>query len=141
MGTGNESLIARSRAHLEHVSEDYGEHQRFAFGVGWTMVKAGFACILHGLVPALFPTTGSDAIRRLHGVIADRERVAEIAPRREGLSALLVLALLNAAVPWLAGAPWWMAAPLSLLSLAFIPAYWWSERLGEDEEALVPART
>ncbi|WP_395611708.1 DUF6356 family protein [Allosphingosinicella sp.] len=135
MGKPSESLIARSRAHLESVDESYGAHQRFAFGVGWTMVKAGLACILHGLVPALFPTTGSDAIRRLHGVISDRERIHEIASRREGLSVLLLLALVNAAVPWLAGAPVLVAAPLSLLSLAFIPAYWWSERLAEPEAA------
>jgi len=135
MGKPSESLIARSRAHLESVDESYGAHQRFAFGVGWTMVKAGFACIVHGLVPALFPTTGSDAIRRLNGVISDRERIHEIASRREGLSVLLLLALVNAAVPWLAGAPMLVAAPLSLLSLAFIPAYWWSERLAEPEAA------
>ena len=133
MGTGRESLIARSRAHLESVEERYGAHQLFAFGVGWTMVRAGIACMLHGVVPALFPTTGSDAIRRLHGVIADRDRIAELAPRREGLSVLLVLALINAAVPWLAGAPVLAALPLSLISLAFIPAYWWSERLGGSD--------
>jgi hypothetical protein len=135
MGTGRESLIARSRAHLDEVEESYGAHQRFAFGVGWTMVRAGFACILHGLIPALFPTTGSEAIRRLHGVIAERERIAELVPRREGLSILLLLALTNAAVPWLAGAPVPVAAALSLLSLAFIPAYWWSERLAKPEGA------
>lgn len=133
MGTGRESVIGRSRAHLESVEESYGAHQRFAFGVGLAMVKAGLACILHGLVPAFFPTTGSDAIRRLHGVISDRERIHELAPRREGLSVLLLLALVNAVVPWLAGAPLLVAAPLSLLSLAFIPAYWWSERLAEPE--------
>ena len=137
MGTGRESLIARSRVQLESVEESYGAHQRFAFGVGWTMVRAGFACILHGLVPALFPTTGSDAIRRLHGVIAERERLAELAPRREGLSVLLLLALVNAAVPWLAGASVWVAAPLSLMSLAFIPAWFWSQEL--DEPEAVPA--
>ncbi len=139
MGTPTESLIARSRAHLESVDESYGAHQRFAFGVGWTMVRAGFACILHGLVPALFPTKGSDAIRRLHGVITDRERVHELAPRREGLSVLLLVASVNAIVPWLAGAPVPVAAPLSLLSLAFIPAYWWSERLSGPEEELAAA--
>ncbi|HTU09517.1 MAG TPA: DUF6356 family protein [Allosphingosinicella sp.] len=135
MSTERESLIARSRAHLDSVDESYGAHQRFAFGVGWTMVRAGFACILHGLIPALFPTTGSDAIRRLHGVIADRDRIEEVAPRREGLSVLLLLASANAAVPWLAGAPAPVAAALSLLSLAFIPAYWWSERLAEPATA------
>ena len=139
MGTGRESLIARSRAHLGSVDESYGAHQRFAFGVGWSMVTAGLACLLHGLVPALFPTTGSDAIRRLHGVIADRDRLHEIAPRHEGLPVLLLLALINAAVPWLAGAPLPAALPLSLLSLAFIPAYWWSERLAGPELGAQPA--
>lgn len=135
MGTPSESLIARSRAHLDSVDESYGAHRLFAFAVGWTMVKAGLACIVHGLVPALFPTTGSDAMRRLHMVISDRDRGAGLAPRREGLSVLLLLASINAAVPWLAGAPVLVAAPLSLLSLAFIPAYWWSERLAEPEAA------
>src|ERR1051325_10057328 len=113
---GNESLVARSRAHLEDVEESYGAHQRFAFGAGWAMVKGALACMPHGLVPALFPPTGSPAIRKLHGIISDRERVHELGPRREGLSVLLLLALINAAVPWLAGAPVLAALPLSLLS-------------------------
>lgn len=139
MATRKETLTARCRAHLDSVGEDYREHRRFAFRVGWTMVKAGLACILHGLVPALFQTTGSDAIRRLNGVIEHRERIAEIVPRREGLPVLLFLALTNAAVPWLAGAAFWAALPLTLLSLAFIPAYWWSETRAAATEALLPA--
>jgi hypothetical protein len=135
------SLGQRSRAHLDAVGEDYARHRRFAFGVGWAMVKAGLACIVHGLVPAWFPTTGSRAIRRLHGAIEHREAPGEAAPRREGLPVLLFLASTNAAVPWLAAAPFWAALPLSLLSLAFIPAYWWSETRGEVEEVLAPLQT
>jgi len=139
MGTGNESLVTRSRAHLAAVDESYSEHQRFAFGVGWTMVRAGFACILHGLVPALFPTKGSEAIRRLHEAISSREPISGTAPRREGHMVLLVLALINAALPWLLGAPVLAAAALTTLSLAFIPAYWWSERFAEPAPELAPA--
>ena len=138
MGKDIGSLTGRSRAHLDAVGEDYAGHRRFAFGFGWAMVKGGFACMIHGLVPALFTDTGSRTVRRLHGVIEHRERLAPAAPRREGLPVLLFLALLNAAVPWLAGAPFWAALPLSLLSIAFIPAYWWSEaraEAGEDEAA------
>jgi len=137
MGKERGSLAGRSRAHLDAVGEDYAEHRRFAFGFGWAMVTGGLACMVHGLVPALFTDTGSRTVRRLHGAIAHRERLARAAPRREGLPVLLVLALINAAVPWLAGAPVWVALPLTLLSLAFIPAYWWSEAHGgaEDEEA------
>jgi hypothetical protein len=134
MGRSGNSLGARSRAHLDSVGEDYAEHRRFAFGFGWAMVTGGLACMVHGLIPALFTDKGSRTVRALHGVIEHRERLAPAAPRREGLPVLLFLALVNGAVPWLAGAPFWAALPLTLLSLAFIPAYWWSEARGAAEE-------
>jgi Family of unknown function (DUF6356) len=137
MGENAGSLAGRCRAHLDAVGEDYREHRRFAFGFGLAMVKGGLACMVHGLVPALFTDTGSRTVRRLHGVIAHRERLPQATPRREGLPVLLFLAVVNAAVPWLAGAPIWAALPLTLLSLAFIPAYWWSEARGEGDEILV----
>jgi hypothetical protein len=130
---GKDSLGGRCRAHLDAVGEDYAEHRRFALRFGWAMVKGGLACMVHGLVPALFTDRGSRTVRALHGVIEHRERLAPAAPRREGLPVLLFLALVNAAMPWLAGAPVWAALPLSLLSLAFIPAYWWSEARGAGD--------
>ena len=69
------------------------EHRRFAFGFGWAMVTGGLACMVHGLVPALFTDKGSRTVRALHGVIEHRERLPEAAPRREGLPVLLFLAL------------------------------------------------
>ncbi|HEV7659375.1 MAG TPA: DUF6356 family protein [Allosphingosinicella sp.] len=134
MGRSGDSLGARSRAHLDAIGEDYAEHRRFAVGFGLAMVKGGLACMVHGLVPALFTDTGSRTVRALNAVIEHRERLAPAAPRREGLPVLLFLALVNAAVPWLAGAPIWAALPLTLLSLAFIPAYWWSEARGAAEK-------
>ena len=140
MGKDAGSLTGRCRAHLDAVGEDYREHRRFAFGFGWAMVTGGLACMVHGLIPALFTDRGSRTVRALHAVIEHRERLAPAAPRREGLPVLLFLALVNAAVPWLAGAPIWAALPLTLLSLAFIPAYWWSEARGNgDEGDLAPA--
>lgn len=140
MGKDAGSLAERSRDHLDAVGEDYRAHRRFAFGFGWAMVTGGLACMVHGLIPALFTDKGSRTVRALHGVIEHRERLPQAAPRREGLPVLLFLALVNAAVPWLAGAPIWAALPLTLLSLAFIPAYWWSEARGEaEDEELVPA--
>lgn len=133
MGKDAGSLAGRCRDHLDSVGEDYAEHRRFAFGFGWAMVTGGLACMVHGLIPALFTDKGSRTVRALHAVIEHRERLAPAAPRREGLPVLLVLALVNAAVPWLAGAPIWAALPLTLLSLAFLPAYWWSEARGAAE--------
>jgi hypothetical protein len=52
--------------HPQSVGETYFEHQRQAFSFGGTMVIAGFACILHGLLPAICCRTGSRAVTRLY---------------------------------------------------------------------------
>jgi hypothetical protein len=140
MGKDSRSLAGRCRSHLDAVGEDYAGHRRFAWRFGWAMVRGGLACMVHALVPAWFTDTGSRTVRALHGVIEHRERLAPAARRREGLPVLLFLALVNAAMPWLAGAPVWAALPLTLLSLAFIPAYWWSEARSGVEEGESLAR-
>ena len=118
------SLPERCRDHLAAVGEDYGAHRRFAFAVGWSMVIAGAACILHGLVPALFTDTASRTIRRLHAAIELR---AAFGGASSGAPLLVAFALFYAALPWAVGVPALFALPLSLLSLAYLPAYWWSE--------------
>lgn len=58
-----------SQLFLEHprsVGETYLVHQRKAFGFGLSMIAAGLACMVHGLIPAMFLHTGSDAVSRLH---------------------------------------------------------------------------
>jgi hypothetical protein len=118
-------FAARCRAHLDQVGEDYRTHRRFASAIGWSMVAAGLACIVHGLLPALFTDTASRTIRRLHDVIERREAQPE---RHSSPAPLLAFfALFYAALPWAVGAPFLLALPLSLLSLAYLPAYWWSE--------------
>ena len=52
--------------HPDSVGESYFSHQRRAFGFGARMVAAGFACLLHGLIPAMFCHTGSRAVTRLY---------------------------------------------------------------------------
>jgi hypothetical protein len=52
-------------AHPASVGETYGEHFRFALGVGTRMVAGGLACILHAFLPELCKTTGSRTIRSL----------------------------------------------------------------------------
>lgn len=123
------SLFERSRDHLHAVGEDYGAHRRFAFAVGWSMVIAGFGCILHGLVPAIFTDTASRTIRRLHAAIERRETVGGATA---GAPLLAAFALFYAALPWVVRVPPLFALPLSLLSLAYLPAYWWSELRGAE---------
>ncbi|GGD80999.1 DUF6356 family protein [Croceicoccus mobilis] len=70
--------------HPRSVNETYGEHFIAASGFGLAMIAAGMACLLHGLLPRLFVTTGSDAIRRLHNrVIENRIRKDHIRKDKE----------------------------------------------------------
>lgn len=70
-------------AHPRSVDESYAEHARVAFGFGATMVGAGLACMVHGLIPALFTRTGSGAVRRLHARLSTRSAVAAQRPAPE----------------------------------------------------------
>ena len=72
-----------SRIFLEHprsVGETYLAHQRQAFGFGISMIAAGLACMVHGLIPAMFLHTGSDTVSRLHHRLVVR-RAAPAGPR------------------------------------------------------------
>lgn len=52
--------------HPTSVGETYAEHLKAASGFGFMMIASGVACLIHGLVPALFVRTGSNTINRLH---------------------------------------------------------------------------
>lgn len=63
--------------HPSSVDETYFEHMQMASSFGISMVLGGLACIVHGLLPFAFETTGSKTIRRLHGrMVANRVRQA-----------------------------------------------------------------
>lgn len=52
--------------HPESVGETYGQHFQSAFGFGTAMVVGGVKCLIHGVLPPLFTTSGSDVVRVLH---------------------------------------------------------------------------
>ncbi|WP_374297135.1 DUF6356 family protein [Sphingomonas sp.] len=60
--------------HPRAVGESYLDHARTATGFGLAMLGGGLACIVHAAVPALFTTTGSDTIRRLHARMSGRAK-------------------------------------------------------------------
>ena len=65
-----------ARLFLEHprvVNETYTEHMGAAFGVGGRMFVASLKCFIHGIVPGLCVTSGSDAIMALHKEVAPRK--------------------------------------------------------------------
>jgi len=61
--------------HPASVGETYAEHMGQAVSFGVPMILAGLACLVHGVFPFLFKTTGSRAIRDLHRrMVTDRVR-------------------------------------------------------------------
>ena len=51
--------------HPASVGETYTEHMAFAAATGGRMILGGVACILHGLLPFCFTSTGSRIIAEL----------------------------------------------------------------------------
>jgi hypothetical protein len=62
--------------HPASVGETYVEHLITASRFGAKMVFAGAACIIHGVLPAIFKTRGSDAICVLHErMVVNRRKI------------------------------------------------------------------
>jgi hypothetical protein len=68
-------------AHPASVGESYVEHLRAAAGFAIAMIGGGLACLVHGLFPFLFTTTGSRTIGALHErMVINRTRGPVSAP-------------------------------------------------------------
>lgn len=62
--------------HPQSVGESYGEHFAVATSFGSAMILGGLACMIHGVLPFLFTSTGSQTIKRLHErMVVSRRRV------------------------------------------------------------------
>lgn len=59
-------MLRRFTDHPSSVNETYFQHMGMAFGFGGRMLLGGLACLVHGLLPWLCTTRGSDTIRGLH---------------------------------------------------------------------------
>jgi hypothetical protein len=72
---GRPSTPMFARLFIDHpraVNESYFEHMAAAFTVAFRLARASGKCIVHGLVPGLYKTAGSDAILQMAGEIAPR---------------------------------------------------------------------
>ena len=58
--------------HPREVAESYPQHMGVAMRFGFLMVRSGLACMIHGIVPALFTRTGSSMVKRLYGEMRAR---------------------------------------------------------------------
>ena len=69
-------------AHPRSLDQGYFEHQGCALRFSGSLLKAGFACLVHALVPALFERTASRMVERLHDeMVTHRKRQEATAPR------------------------------------------------------------
>jgi len=64
--------------HPASVGETYLEHMGQATSFGTTMILAGIACLIHGLIPGWFVSTGSKTISRLHDRMVINRRRREV---------------------------------------------------------------
>lgn len=70
-------------SHPHSVGESYLEHLLTAASFGGRMLTGGLACLLHGLFPFLFVTTGSNAIRLLHRRMVTHRRREAVQPETQ----------------------------------------------------------
>ena len=121
-------MRARSRAHLLEAGESYLEHMRFAVGVGLMLVAAGFACIIHGLIPGLCTKTASRTVDELKRLFVQRDALASALNEVSG--ALVLVGLIALTLPAWALLLLSPGYPLPMMTAVFalaIPAvYLWT---------------
>jgi hypothetical protein len=59
-------MVKSGREHLLETGMGYGAHLRRAWRIGSKLAVAGAACMVHGLLPALFKDKASKTILNLH---------------------------------------------------------------------------
>jgi hypothetical protein len=69
--------------HPHSLGESYWEHQTHATRFGATLIAAGIACLVHGVVPGLFARTGSSAVASLYEQMRARTRLAGPLPAQQ----------------------------------------------------------
>jgi hypothetical protein len=66
--------------HPTAVGESYGEHFTVATSFGSAMILGGLACMVHGVLPFLFTSTGSQTVKRLHERMVVSRHRAPVTP-------------------------------------------------------------
>ena len=64
-------------AHLQDIGETYWEHLKFASTLSFLLFKAGFAALIHAVIPVLFVTTASDSIKEVNFILESRKDTPE----------------------------------------------------------------
>jgi hypothetical protein len=59
-------VARKARAHLDEAGKSYLQHLRGAARTSRQCFLAGTAALIHGVLPFLFVTTASDAVREMY---------------------------------------------------------------------------
>jgi len=60
-------------SHPRSVGESYGEHAATASRFGFSMIVGGAACVVHAILPSVFPRTASDTVKKLYAQMKARQ--------------------------------------------------------------------
>lgn len=82
-------VIKNSVDHLKNNNMGYWEHMRFASGHGFGCIKAGFLLIIHSIVPAWFPRTGSILVNKLNQSFTEHNDYLHLKNRVEAFSKMI----------------------------------------------------
>ena len=63
-------MIKDSQEHLNEVNENYLQHMRIAFKIGFIILVTGVFCLTHGLIPSLFNKTGSNQFAKMYEMVS-----------------------------------------------------------------------
>ena len=103
--------------HPQTVGESYFEHLRSASGFAGTMAIGAMACLLHGLFPFAFQSSGSRRIRDLHErMVTHRTAPKPAGKAKTAIPGLLVAGALTLAATLVAKALNQPVAPFALIA-------------------------
>jgi len=110
--------------HPEAVGESYFEHLGSAWGFASTMAVGAIACLLHGLFPFAFQSSGSRRIRDLHERMVTHRTAPKAAgkPLPKWLPGLVVALALTGLATWISAALHQPVAPFALVAGFLIAA-------------------
>jgi hypothetical protein len=117
-------MINQSRAHLANAGEGYWQHFRFATTFGLLAMAAGFAALIHAVIPGICTSTASRIVRHLGQLADDRSKIDAIeneAVEARAFVLMLILATAVVAPLWILDAPTAVRAVYTLLAYA-LPA-------------------
>jgi len=63
--------------HPRSVNEDYLAHAGVALRFALLLLRAGLAALVHALIPALFETSASSTIKKLHREMTERSGASQ----------------------------------------------------------------